>query len=460
VEGTVDGTAAAAYGVSVYNFTSASQTLPVTLTNSATKAFSLNNECGSTLSAGDLCTLVFDYAPPNADGCTPALPATGMSCTLDGSGYPQGTYESAWWSYTLPMGVIAGLGNSGFTTSGVAAASGMLAGKALLQPLSLSVSPLTAAFGSVAQGATANTITLAVTNSNSSSVSYTYTAPSSGHFTVSQDTCTSPLAANSTCDIYLTMVTTITGSFIDTLMLSPTGGTASTVNISGTVAAASSGITLSSTDHNFGSVTDSTMVTYGVSLKNNTASSATLSFSNSAGPGFTTATGCGGALAAGASCNYDFTFAPTSPGASTDTLTLTSNVPILPGRGGDTGTVTVNGTGVTGGNLTATSVTHNWGNVTVGANGGNYGVEITNSTTSAVTLSFSGLTGGSNGFTLVGSSCPASLAVNGNCELVFSFTPTATGFATGTYPITSSSPLYFSGVQVSPEQITLKGTGQ
>jgi len=43
---------------------------------------------------------------------------------------------------------------------------------------------------------------------------------------------------------------------------------------------------------------------------------------------------------------------------------------------------------------------------------------------------------------------------------VFSFTPTATGFATGTYPITSSSPLYFSGVQVSPEQITLKGTGQ
>jgi len=120
----------------------------------------------------------------------------------------------------------------------------------------------------------------------------------------------------------------------------------------------------------------------------------------------------------------------------------------------------VSGTGVVGGNLTATSVTHNWGSISVGASGGNYGVEITNSTSSAVTLSFSGLTGGSSGFSLVGSSCGASLAVNANCELVFSFTPTATGFVSGTYPITSSSPLYFNGSAVSPSQITLEGTGR
>jgi hypothetical protein len=56
-------------------------------------------------------------------------------------------------------------------------------------------------------------------------------------------------------------------------------------------------------------------------------------------------------------------------------------------------------------------------------------------------------------------SCGASLATNANCEMVFSFTPKAAGFVTGTYPITSSSPLYFNGAQVSPSQITLEGTG-
>jgi hypothetical protein len=462
VEGTVDGTTATAFGVGVYNFTSSSQSLPVSLTNAASGAFSLSNQCGATLTAGEACTLVFNYAPPNGDGCTPALPATMGSCTLDGSGYPQGTYETGTWSYTLPGGVLGGLGNSGFTTSGIAAASGTVAGKALLTPLSLSVSPTTAAFGSVAQGATSNSITITVTNNNSSSVSYTYTPPSSGHFNATNN-CATPLAAKSSCNIQVSMVTTTTGTFTDSLILTPSGGTASTVSISGTVAAASTGITLSSNNHSFGNVTDGTTVAFSTTLTNNTGSTATISFSNSAGAGYSTSTTCGTTLAASATCTYYFTFAPTTPGASTDTLTITSSVPILPGGMGSgpyTGTVTASGTGVAGGHLTATSVTHNWGAIAVGTSGGNYGLEITNSSSSAVTLSYSGLTGGSSGFALVGSSCGASLAVNANCELIFSFTPTATGFVSGTYPITSSSPLYFNGSQVSPEQITLEGTGQ
>jgi hypothetical protein len=409
---------------------------------------------------------VFYYAPPNGDGCTPVAypgPPTGNQCTFDGANYPQGTYETASWTYTLPSGVIAGLGNLGFTTSGVVATSGTLAGKALLEPLNLTVSPTTAAFGSVAQNTTSQTITVVVTNSNSSAVAYTYTAPTSGHFTVTSNSCNTPLAANSSCNIYLTMVTSATGSFTDSLTVTPSGGTAATVSITGTVAAASTGITLSSNNHNFGSVTDGSTESFSATLTNNTGSTATLSFSNSAGTGYTTSNSCGTTLAASATCTYGFTFAPTSPGASTDTLTITSSVPILPGGTGSgpyTGTVTVSGTGVGGGNLTATSVTHNWGTLAVGTSGGNYGLEITNSTTAAVTLSYSGLTGGSSGFTLVGSSCGASLAVNGNCELIFSFTPTATGPVTGTYPIASSSPLYFNGSQVSPSQITLEGTGQ
>jgi len=324
------------------------------------------------------------------------------------------------------------------------------------------VGPTTAAFGSVAQNATSPTLTIVVSNTSSAAVPFTYTKPATSNF-AANNTCNTgtsgTLAANASCNIYLTMVTSATGTFSDSLTITPSGGVVSTVAISGTVAAASTGITLSSNNHNFGNITDGTSVAFSTTLTNNTGSSASLSFGNSAGAGFTTSTTCGASLAASASCVYGFTFAPTAPGASTDTLTLTSNVPILPGNGGDTGTVTVSGTGVTGGNLTATSVTHNWGSLAVGTSGGNYGVEITNSTSSAVTLSFSGLTGGSSGFSLVGTSCGASLAVNANCELIFSFTPIATGFVTGTYPITSSSPLYAGGNPVSPSQITLEGTG-
>jgi trimeric autotransporter adhesin len=458
VEGTMDGTQLGPFGVSVYNFTSTAQPLPLTLTNAASGAFSVNNQCANPLPAGQVCGFNFYYAPPAGDGCNPNLSPSNGGCTLNGSGDPQGTFESAPWSVGVTAGVLTGLGNQGFSRSGAASPSGTLEGKAILAAGVLNVSPLTAAFGSVAQNATSQTITIVVSNTTNAAVPFMYTAPSSGDFTAN-NTCTTTLAANASCRIYLTMVTSATGSFSDTLTITPSGGATSTVAISGTVAGTSSGITLSSNQHNFGNVTDGTSASFNVTLTNNTGSSVSLGFSNSAGTGYTTSTNCGASLAASASCTYGFTFAPTSPGAAMDTLTITSGVPILPGSGGDTGTVTVNGTGVAGGQLTATSVTHNWGNITVGTSGGSYGVELSNNTSSVVTLSFSGLTGGSSGFALVGSSCGASLAVNANCELMFNFTPTATGFVTGTYPIPSSSPLYFAGNPISPSQITLKGTG-
>jgi hypothetical protein len=258
------------------------------------------------------------------------------------------------------------------------------------------------------------------------------------------------------------MVTANTGTFNDSIVITPTGGTASTVALSGTVVAATSGITVSSTSHNFGSITDGTTVVFSTTLTNNTTGTASLSFSNSAGAGFTTQTNCGASLAASATCTYGFTFAPTTTGASTDTLTLTSNVPILPGGGGDTGTVTVTGAGVAGGELTATSVKHNFGTLAVGTSGGNYGVELTNNSASSVTLSFQGLTNTADGFSLVGSSCGASLAVNGNCELVFTFAPATPGLGnvTAVYPINANVALYSGGALVNPAQITLTGVGQ
>jgi hypothetical protein len=62
----------------------------------------------------------------------------------------------------------------------------------------------------------------------------------------------------------------------------------------------------------------------------------------------------------------------------------------------------------------------------------------------------------------VGSSCGASLAVNGNCELVFTFAPATSGLGnvTAVYPINVNVALYSGGALVNPAQITLTGVGQ
>ena len=152
--------------------------------------------------------------------------------------------------------------------------------------------------------------------------------------------------------------------------------------------------------------------------------------------------------------------------SASDTVTLGStNEVIYPG--GSTGgapysdVLTFSGTGVaSSGEFTATSTVKKWGNVPKGTSGGNYGVELNNSTASAITLGL-GPINGSSEFTLVASSCTTTLAVNASCELIFGFNPTTSGAVTATYPITSGGvPLYSGGVVVSPEQISLSGTGQ
>jgi hypothetical protein len=156
-------------------------------------------------------------------------------------------------------------------------------------------------------------------------------------------------------------------------------------------------------------------------------------------------------------------------GTFSDVLSIKSTVPILPdGKTAPpyTDTVTFSGTGVSGGEFTASSVDHNFGTLPVGTSGTNYGVQLTNSTATPLTLILGGsaFTQGQNGFTLAGTNCGTTLAVNASCELIFSFTPLATGQVSSTYlvlafdPSNNSVPLYSGGNTYNA--ITLLGTGQ
>ncbi len=125
VEGTVDGTKSGPYGVVVYNFTTAAQTVGLNFVNSSSGAFSSVTNCPLSLAAGATCNYNFYYDPPNGDGCNPTV-----NCTKDGANYPQGTYEAATWGIT--SGTTLGVGDKGFDRSGVMSTAVTLAGKAVL----------------------------------------------------------------------------------------------------------------------------------------------------------------------------------------------------------------------------------------------------------------------------------------------------------------------------------------
>jgi hypothetical protein len=81
-------------------------------------------------------------------------------------------------------------------------------------------------------------------------------------------------------------------------------------------------------------------------LTNSTTSSVTLTLGSVSSP-FASITNCGATLAAGASCNLDFTATPTATGITQQVFSLAANggaVPILTGGVPQTGiTLTVTG---------------------------------------------------------------------------------------------------------------------
>jgi hypothetical protein len=326
-------------------------------------------------------------------------------------------------------------------------------------------------FGPLAPNELSNTLTIAVTNTSSTSVGLTYTAPTTAAFQAT-NYCPAILAGNATCTVNVTFEDSTVGTYNDAVTITPQGSTAISAAPTGIVSP-NTGLQLNTNVHNFGNIaTGQSAGTFGLSIINNSSSTVPLDFgaSQSGTTPFNVVTnGIPQFLGAGAECSVIVSFAPTTVGTFSDVLSIKSTVPILPdGKTAPpyTDTVTFSGTGVSGGEFTASSVDHNFGTLPVGTSGTNYGVQLTNSTATPLTLILGGsaFTQGQNGFTLAGTNGGTTLAVNASCELIFSFRPLATGQVSSTYlvlafdPSNNSVPLYSGGNTYNA--ITLLGTGQ
>jgi kumamolisin len=215
-------------------------------------------------------------------------------------------------------------------------------------------------------------------------------------------------------------------------------------------------ITFTSVSHDFGQVAVGTpAAAYGVSLTNSASTAYPFVLNFTPSSGFTSATNCPASLASGKSCEIVFYFTPTSTSdvSATWSLVPENGFTYGPSNGG-----TLVGSGTLTGGLSLTTKGYNFGTVAIGTTSGTYGTVLSNSTSSAATLTLGSV---SAPFTSI-TNCGATLAAGASCNLDFTFTPISTAAQSQSFAIAASvggAPVTITTNGAATSAIVLTGTG-
>jgi hypothetical protein len=212
----------------------------------------------------------------------------------------------------------------------------------------LTFSSVTHNFGSLTVGASA-VFGLTITNTGVVPVSGSgITITGSAEFS-SVTNCPASLPVGAHCQVNFTFAPTAAGSVSATWQVSGTGPGTTFVpsnggTLSGSGTAVTGNVTLTSNGHNWGTVAvGTTSGTFGVVLTNATASSLTLTLGSVTVP-FASATNCPATITAGASCNLQFTFTPSTTSVVQQVYSISADGGLVP--------ITANGVVSTGITLT------------------------------------------------------------------------------------------------------------
>jgi len=199
-------------------------------------------------------------------------------------------------------------------------------------------------------------------------------------------------------------------------------------------------ISISPTAVGFGSVaTGASSAAQAVTVTNSGSAAAPVTTVSTSGD-FSQTNTCGSSIAAGSSCTINVTFTPTNAGSRTGDLTVTA--------AGITSTVPLSGTGVPPGPiLNPNPASLSFAGTIVGAASAAQTVTVTNSGTSAATVSSVTATGDFSQTNTCGT-----LAVGGSCTVTVTFRPTTGGSRTGAVTLTGNA-------NNSPTVIALSGSG-
>ena len=320
----------------------------------------------------------------------------------------------------------------------------LVSGSGVAANTALVANPGSFSFGSVAVGSN-STQTISLSNNGSTSITISQGSASGTGFSMSGLAFPTVVAAGQSTSLTAQFSPTATGSASGSITITSNASNPTvTIPLSGT--GTQGKLTASPTSVVFGNLVTGSSASIGVTLTNNGTASVTITQGSASGTGFSiSGLATPVTLNAGQGTSFTATFAPTSAGAASGSISITSNSP------GSPLAIPMSGTGTQQAQpqLSANPTSAALGNVTVGtsnsqtislSNGGNASVTITSTTVAGA------------GFSTTGLSMPKTIAAGGNATFNAVFTPTSAGAASGSLTLASNA-------TSSPLKINLSGTG-
>ena len=400
--------------------TSANQT--VILTNNQSVTLNISNIFGAGADPSDFI---------QSNDCGSSVPA-GLSCTFNIAFAP-----AAIGSRTATLNVVDDAPNSPQIVS--------FSGTGTGGP-TLTFAPSSLSFGNEALGFTTAISKITVSNSSTSAVTFTSIAISGTNLTdfAQSNNCAPTLAASSTCTINVTFTPTATGARTASVMLTDNGvNSPQSISLEGTGVPP---VALSAATVSFGPIVIGTSkAALPVTLTNQQPVALTgIVVAVTGSTAFTQVNTCGASIPAAGHCSITVTFAPTTTGAQTGTVTITDSASNSPQ------TIALTGTGQLPVSINPVGLA--FGDVTVGTTSAAKAVGVLNNLKTGLTITSIAFTGLDVGDYAQTNNCGGSLAAGAKCTINVTFSPKATGVRTATLAITDSA-------STSPQKIKLTGTG-
>ena len=287
------------------------------------------------------------------------------------------------------------------------------------------------------QMVTLNISSLSITGTNAADFSQT-------------NTCGATVTAGQACTVSVTFSPSAVGTRTATLNFNDDAGNSpQTVSLSGTGQAGGPSVSLVPPSMAFGNESVGVTSAAQTGTLTNTGT-ATLNISSLAVTGlnksdFGQTNNCGNSVAPGASCTIQVTFTPTTTGPRKAFVTVNDNAP------GSPQSISLTGTGVKL-TVTVSPTSLSFGKTNLHSTSPGKIVTLTNTSTSAVTISSISIGGTNPGDFAQTNGCGSSLAGGASCQITVTFSPTALGQRNGTLSITDNA-------TGSPQTVALSGFG-
>lgn len=317
----------------------------------------------------------------------------------------------------------------------------------------LGLSPASLNFGTHAVGTASVPRMATLTNSGSAALnisSIDLTGTNASEFGLTHN-CPASLAAGANCSLDATFSPTNAGMKSAAISIaSDASGSPHMVALSGTVFVPAPAVFMNPVSLSFGSqLTGTTSAAQMVTLTN--SGTAALDISGIALTGtdpaeFDLTHNCPASLAAAASCVLTGTFAPTSAGAKSATISITSNAP------GSPHSVPLSGTGVTPPAVMLSIASLAFPGQLINTTSTTQSVTLTNTGGSTLSITSLNITGPHAGDFQRTDNCGSSVAAGANCTAMITARPTAAGTRTATLSFTTNA-------AGSPHNVALSATG-